>query len=136
MTQQAAIKRGNQTFVESEWFVARITSVGAAPIGTGTTTGIPHGWKEQKVSANGYSYEDVPANARPDNGTAVYNGSPAFPIGGGKAVVNDIVLMRARGVSDQGYPIMEFMAKGGGSGSGSSPSSVQCIGNVLYVTYE
>jgi hypothetical protein len=133
MTQQAAIKRGNQAFVESEWFVARIVSVGAAPIGTGTTTGIPHGWKEQKVSANGYSYEDVPENARPDNGTAVYNGSPAFPIGGGIAVVNDIVLMRARGVSDQGYPILEFIKSG--SGSGGAVSSVQCVGNVLYVTY-
>jgi len=134
MTQQAAIKRGNQTFVESEWFVARIVSVGAAPIGTGTTTGIPHGWKEQKVSANGYSYEDVPENARPDNGTPVFNGSPAFPIGGGQAALNDIVLMRARGVSDQGYPIMEFIKRGSGAGGGTV-TSVQCSGNVLYVTY-
>jgi len=134
MTQQAAIKRGNQTFVESEWFMARITAVGTAPIGTGTATGIPHGWTEQKVSANGYSYEDVPAAARPDNGTAVFNGSPAFPIGGGQAALNDIVLMRARGVSDLGYPIMEFIKRGSGAGGGTV-TSVQCSGNVLYVTY-
>lgn len=137
MTQQAAIKRGNQAFVESEWFMARITAVGTAAIGTGTCTGIPHGWTEQKVCTNGYSYEDVPPEARPDNGTAVFNGSVAFPIGGGQAAVNDIVMMRARGVSDQGYAVMEFIKSGGGGSGGGCGvvSNVQCVGNVLRVTY-
>lgn len=136
MTQQVAVKRGNQTFVESEWFVARITTVGASAIGTISCFGIPHGWVEQKVCTNGYSYEDVPDNARPDSGTAVFNGTPAFPIGGGQAAVGDIVLMRSRSISDQGYAIMEFVKSGGGAGSGcGTVSNVQCVGNVLRVTY-
>lgn len=137
MTQQSVYQFGGKSFVQNEWFVARITAVGTA---TGTTAcdGVPYGWMEQRVCNSGNNYQNVEPDSRPRFGGTAENQSPAFPIGNGTAKVDDIVLMRPRGINANGYPIMEFLPKSsGGTGNNipSAVSSVQCVGNTLYVTY-
>ncbi len=132
MTQQVVYQFGGKSFVENEWFVARITAVGAST-GSGSCDSIPYGWIEQRVCNNGLNYQNIDINARPRFGEVALDKSPAFSIGGGIAKVGDIVLMRTRGITPFGYPVMEFVANG--SGGGGSVSSVQCVGNVLRVTY-
>jgi len=132
MTQQAVYQLGGKSFVENEWFVARITAVGSST-GSGSCDSIPYGWIEQRVCNSGLNYQNIDINARPRFGETALDKSPAFAIGGGGAKVGDIVLMRARGITPAGYPVMEFIASG--SGGSGAVSSVQCVGNVLYVTY-
>jgi hypothetical protein len=135
MTQQAVYQFGGKSFVENEWFVAKITAVGPST-GAGSCNSIPYGWIEQRVCNSGLNYQDIDINARPRFGEIALDRSPAFSIGNGTAQIGDIVLMRARGVTPNGYPVMEFVASGSSGGSGGgSVSSVQCVGNVLYVTY-
>ena len=136
MTQQKVYEFGGKSFVENEWFVARITAVGAST-GAGSCDSIPYGWIEQRVCNNGLNYQNIETNARPRTGGVTLNQSPAFAIGNGTAQVDDIVLMRARGMTPSGYPVMEFIPKSSGSGGtgGGNVSSVQCVGNTLYVTY-
>lgn len=135
MTQQSVYEFGGKSYVANEWFVAKITSAGS-PTGSGVCNGIPYGWIEQRVCNSGYGYQDAEAAGRPDDGDVALNQSPAFAIGNATARVGDIVLMRSRGLSESGYPIMEFLPMGGGGGGGGGTvSSVQCVGNVLYVTY-
>jgi len=130
MTQQSLIEVGGKPFVKNEWFLARITSVGSS-VGSGSCSAIPHAWVEQRVCNNGYAYQNVEADSRGEFGTI--STAPAFRMDGGQAKVGDIVLMRARGVDDMGKPILEFISTSGGGGG--TVSSVQCVGNVLYVTY-
>lgn len=124
---------GNANFVQSEWFVARITSVASTVSGTGTCTGYKHGWIEQRVCANGIDYEDADeASAEGDESLS----SPAYPISGTNAQVNDLVLMRVRGIDQAGNTIYEFLPKGGGGGGTGYVTSVQCTGGLLVVGYE
>lgn len=135
MTQQKVYEFGGKSFVQNEWFVARITAVGPST-GSGQCNSIPYGWIEQRTCNNGLNYQNVENNSRPRYGEIALDRSPAFSIGNGTAQVGDLVLMRERGITPDGYPIMEFISQGGGSGGASgSVSSVQCVGNVLYVTY-
>lgn len=134
MTQQIVRKYSENLFVTNEWFVARITAVGSAT-GSGACQSRPYAWIEQRVCNNGNGYQDIELNSRPNSGGVSQDQAPAFPIGDGIAQVGDIVLMRARGINPDGYPIMEFLPKSGGGSGGGAVSSVQCVGNVLYVTY-
>jgi hypothetical protein len=118
--------------VISEWFVARITAVAGADTGSGACAGRAHGWIEQKVCANGTSYEDA-SSERADSGTTTY--AAAFPIGGGAASVNDLVLMRYKGMDSGALPIYEFIKSGAGGGSGYV-TSVQCTSGMTVVTYD
>jgi hypothetical protein len=110
MTQQAVYEFGGKSYVANEWFVARITSVGSSTGNTGCDS-VPYAWIEQRVCNSGYGYQDAELAGRPDDGETALNQSPAFVIGNGTAQVGDIVLMRARGLSANGYPIMEFLPK-------------------------
>lgn len=146
MTQQSVYEFGGKSYVANEWFVARITSVGSS---TGSTPcdSIPYGWIEQRVCNSGYGYQDAEAAGRPDDGDVALNQSPAFVIGNGSAQVGDIVLMRSRGLSASGYPIMEFLPKAIASTPPTPPSGtwipvqivtlvtdVSCINGNLVVT--
>ena len=136
MTQQSVYEFGGKSYVANEWFVARIASVGSS---TGSTPcdSIPYGWIEQRVCNSGYGYQDAEAAGRPDDGDVALNQSPAFVIGNGSAQVGDIVLMRSRGLSASGYPIMEFLPKGIAS-TPPTPltlvTDVSCINGNLVVT--
>lgn len=110
MTQQSVYEFGGKSYVANEWFVARITSIGSST-GSSSCDSIPYGWIEQRVCNSGYGYQDAEASGRPDDGEVALNQSPAFIIGNGSAQVGDIVLMRSRGLSASGYPIMEFLPK-------------------------
>lgn len=134
MTQQAIYTLGGRSFVANEWFVARITAVGTAT-GSGSCDGTPYGWIEQRVCNSGYNYQNVELASRPEDGQVSLNQSPAFAIGSGTAQVGDVVMMRPRGMSGSGFPIMEFLPKSSGGAGGGAVSSVQCVGNILYVTY-
>lgn len=110
MTQQSVYEFGGKSYVANEWFVARITSVGSTTGNTGCDS-VPYAWIEQRVCNSGYGYQDAELAGRPDDGETALNQSPAFVIGNGTAQVGDIVLMRTRGLSANGYPIMEFLPK-------------------------
>lgn len=122
---------GNANFVQSEWFVARITAVDAVQSGTGSCVGYKHSWIEQRVCANGIHYEDADeASAENSDGFL----APAYPISGVSAAVDDLVIMRVRGIDTYGTTIYEFLPKTGGGGTGYV-TSVQCTGGYLIVTY-
>lgn len=125
---------GSAQFTQSEWFVARITSVATTSSGSGACSGYKHGWIEQRVCANGIAYEDADvASAEEDEDLA----SPAYPITGVNAAVNDLVLMRTRGIDTSGNTIYEFLPKGGGTAPSSGyVTSVQCTSGLLSVTYD
>lgn len=121
----------NTGVVFSEWFVAKITSVSSTQSGTGSCIGYPHAWIEQKVCANGINYENAPAESA-EVGTTTNN--VAYPINSVNAQVNDLVLMRIRGIDQVGKTIFEFIPKSGIGGTGFV-TSVQCTGGLLVVTY-
>lgn len=134
MAIQPVRQYGKNLTVESEWIVARITEVGATPQDIGDEGSIPHGWQEQKVNTTGYGYSDADQTAR--YGTTTIGQNQAFQIGGGTSTVGQLVMMRPRGVDQNGYPVWEFMPKGGGGGGDCNPvTSVQCTGGMLVVTY-
>lgn len=124
---------GSSMTVPSEWFVARITSVDTSSSGSGSCVGFKHGWIEQKVCANGIGYEDADEDSAEDDGGL---DSPAYPINGVNASVNDLVLMRTRGIDTSGNTIYEFMHGAGGGGGTGYVTSVQCTGGTLIVTYD
>lgn len=123
---------GNANFVQSEWFVARITAVDTVQSGTGSCVGYKHSWIEQRVCANGIHYQDADeASAENSDGFL----APAYPISGVNAAVDDLVIMRVRGVDTSGNTIYEFLPKSGGGGGTGYVTSVQCTGGYLIVTY-
>ncbi len=125
---------GGSSIVFSEWFVARITAVAVSSSGSGACSGFAHSWIEQRVCRNGIGYEDAYADSA-EAGTAT--DSPAYPINGINAAVNDLVLMRVRGIDQTGITIYEFMHGAGGGGGGSGyVTSVQCTSGLLTVTYD
>ncbi len=116
----------------SEWFVAKITAVGAA-VGAAPCNGIPHGWTTMKPCDNWSKYRD-------QAGYPVISGTttnvPAYAIDGSAASVNDIVLMRYR-ARPSGMPVMEFIKSGGGGGTPVSQTvvtAVTCSNGTLTVT--
>lgn len=120
---------GNANFVQSEWFVARITAVDTVQSGTGSCVGYKHSWIEQRVCANGIHYQDADeASAENSDGFL----APAYPINNVSAFVNDLVLMRVRGVDQSGNTIYEFIPRSSqwfsSSDLGGSPPS-NSIGN-------
>jgi len=133
MTQQAVYQLGGKSFVENEWFVARITAVGSST-GSGSCDSIPYGWIEQRVCNNGLNYQNVEINARPRFGEVALDKSPAFAIGNGTAQVDDIVLMRARGITPSGYPVMEFIPQGGAVLRITVVTDISCTNGILSVT--
>jgi hypothetical protein len=126
------IGTNGQMIVQSEWFVARITEVDASETGTGSCAGTKHGWIEQAVCNNGTAYEDAPAE-QAEAGDVNYNS--AYPINGGTATVNDLVLMRVKGLDDDGLSVYEFLPIPTSGGSGYV-TSVQCTSGMLVVTYD
>lgn len=126
------IGMNGQMIVQSEWFVARITEVDSSTTGTGDCSGKKHGWIEQAICANGTAYEDAPAE-QAEVGDLDFNS--AYRIGGGVAAVNDLVLMRVKGLDSDGLAVYEFMQGGGGAVlSQSVVTDVTCSGSTLVVT--
>ena len=119
--------------VPSEWFIARITSVAASQSGSASCLGDAHGWIEQSICANGFSYEDDPEG---QSGTTTVD--PAFALDGTQALVNDIVLMRPRSIGANDLTVFEFFKGGGTPNNLDCPhvTSVQCTGGMLVVTYD
>lgn len=127
---------GKNQVVTPEWFVARITEVGASQTGSGTCIGYPHGWIEQSVCKNAIGYEDAPVESA-DTGTLTDSDNLAYMIGGGQATVDDLVLMRIKAIDTDGKTVYEFQTKGGGGGGGTGyVTSVQCTGGYLIVSYD
>ena len=130
-TQIIPVSPDGSVAIPSEWLVARITEVGATQSGSGTCLGYPHAWIEQKVCANGYDYEDNVETG--ENGTLTVQ--PAFAIDGTQAQVDDIVLVRTRGISSNGDAVYEFFKAGVGSPvSQTVVTGVTCSNGNLVVT--
>lgn len=106
----------------SEWFAAKITEVGAET-GSAPCNGIPHAWTTLQPCP------DQQKNKTPVAGYPVVVGTvakmPAFALDGSAAAVDDIVLMRQRGLDSTGNPVMEFMSIGGGGSSGGGNARVK-----------
>ena len=119
--------------VPSEWFIARIKSVAASQSGSASCLGYAHGWIEQSICANGFSYEDDPEG---QSGTTTVD--PAFALDGTQASVDDIVLMRPRSIGANDLTVFEFFKGGGTPNNLDCPhvTSVQCTGGMLVVTYD
>ena len=109
-TQKIQISRDGTVMVPSEWIVAKITSVGSVQSGSGACVGYPHAWIEQKICSNGIGYEDNTQTGRAGTLTI----QPAYSIDGSKANVSDIVLVRAKSISNNGDTIYEFSKTGSG----------------------
>ncbi len=115
--------------VPSEWFIARITSVAASQSGSASCLGYAHGWIEQSICANGFSYEDDPEG---QSGTTSVD--PAFALDGTQASVDDIVLMRPRSIGANDLTIFEFIKPGVGAPvSQAVVTDVTCSGTTLTV---
>lgn len=122
-----------QMEVRSEWFVARITAVDSSTTGSGDCSAKKHSWIEQKICKNGTAYEDAASDSA-ETGD-ITTGGWAFKIGGGTAAVDDIVLMRYKGMDSSALPVYEFMQGGGGPDvSLSVVTNVTCTGGSLVVT--
>lgn len=94
-------------------------------------------WEEVRPLLNGSGYETAPGGQTGTNSTAY-----AAELNGLASVPNDaIVILWPRVIADTSalsasgevVALMEFQYAGGGAGG--AVSSVQCIGNTLYVTY-
>ena len=133
ISQVRTVGLNGQQEVSSEWFVARITAVDSSDTGTGDCAGRRHEWIEQRICKNGTAYEDAASDSA-ETGDFT-NGNWAYPIGGGAASVNDIVLMRYKCMNSDGYAIYEFIMTGSGGGSGYV-TSVQCTSGMTIVTYD
>ena len=129
-TQIIPVSPDGSVAIPSEWLIARIIEVGESQLGSGSCIGYPHAWVEQKVCSNGYDYEDN--NETGENGTLTIQ--PAFALDGSKASVDDIVLVRSRGISSGGDAVYEFIKSGvGASVSQSVVTDVTCSGTTLTV---
>jgi hypothetical protein len=136
-TQNIKISSNGIVSIPSEWSVAKITSVGTTQSGSGSCVGYPHAWIEQRICSNGVGYEDNPETGR----TGTLTIQSAYAVDGSKASVNDLVLLRARAISNNGDTVYEFFKGGSGGGTPVTMdcphvSSVQCTGGLLIVTYD
>lgn len=115
----------------SEWFVAKITAVGAA-VDPAPCNGIPHAWTTMEPCANATKFRDDRVDYPVIKGTTTI--MPAYAIDGSASTVGAIVLMRYRARPD-GMPVMEFLKMTGGGGAGQGVEAVQCVAGMLVVTY-
>lgn len=119
-------------FIQDEIIIAKIT--GNFTIGSF----VFYTWSEVRPLIDGSGYE-VLTGGRVGDSTSMY----AAEMNGVATVPNDtIVTLRPRIIADtstlsgsgQLVSLYEFQHSSGGGGS-SGVSAVQCVGNVLYVTY-
>ena len=115
----------------TEWFVAKITEVGAA-VDAAPCDGIPHGWTTMEPCSNATKFRVDRVDYPVIKGTTTI--MPAYAIDGSASTVGTIVMMRYR-ARPNGMPVMEFIKSGGGGGVGSGVESVQCVAGMLVVTY-
>lgn len=94
-------------------------------------------WSEVRALLNGSGYEVV-TGGRTGTSTAAY----AAEINGSSSVAtNTIVTLYKRIIADTtplgagGGVVALYEFTAGGGGGGGAVSSVQCVGNILYVTY-
>jgi hypothetical protein len=94
-------------------------------------------WSEVRALLNGSGYEVV-TGGRTGTSTAAY----ATEINGSSSVAtNTIVTLYKRIIADTtplgagGGVVALYEFTAGGGGGGGAVSSVQCVGNILYVTY-
>jgi len=110
-----------------QWFVAEITGTvaGSSPV--------IHKWKKKVPQKDGKTYEDANPSVIGD-GTSNPAYLPALTSGDtSTAKASGLVFMRIRSTNDSGQCVYEIVgAAGGGAGI---VSNVQCVGNVLRVTY-
>ena len=106
--------------------VARITG----SYGTSESGNTIYMWEEMTVAGTGQDYELKDFGIIGDGET-----NQAFEMNNLPAATGRIVRLRVRGAGSENRGQINYEFDLGGSGA-SSPSSVQCIGNVLYVTYE
>lgn len=120
---------------QDEMITAKIT--GKFVLGTTTF----YQWQEVRALLDGSGYEALSEGRTGDNVS-----NYAAEMNGSSSVPNDtIVVLRPRIIADtstlsgsgQIVSLLEFQysSGGGGSCSGNAVSAVQCVGNVLYVTY-
>jgi hypothetical protein len=117
----------------SEWFVAKITSVGTA--GAPPDDGVPHGWTTMRPGDNFTKYY---TDAYYPTITGSTTNMPAYSLDGSAAAVDDIVMMRYR-ARPNGMPVMEFIKSGSGGGAPFQievVTDVSCVDGVLTVTKE
>lgn len=121
--------------IQDESVTAKIT--GSFMLGTATF----YEWEEVRALPDGSGYETIVDGRFGDNTqnyAAELNSSASVP-------VDTIVVLRPRTIADTStlssagsfVSLFEFQYAGGGGGGGCGGpvSSVQCVGNVLYVTY-
>jgi hypothetical protein len=90
--------------VESEWFPAKITEVGAAVV-DGSCSGIPHSWKRLVPCARYQNHED---RAGLPIITGHITDNPAYAVDGTAATVGAVVLMRFYGTPG-GTAVYQFL---------------------------
>ena len=106
--------------------VARITG----SYGTSESGNTIYMWEEMTVAGTGQDYELKDFGIIGDGET-----NQAFEMNNLPAATGRIVRLRVRGAGSENRGQINYEFDLGG-GSGSTISSVQCVGNILYVTYE
>ena len=107
--------------------VARITG----SYGTSESGNTIYMWEEMTVAGTGQDYELKDFGIIGDGKT-----NQAFEMNNLPAATGRIVRLRVRGAGSENRGQINYEFDLGGGGSGSTISSVQCVGNILYVTYE
>lgn len=107
--------------------VARITG----SYGTSESGNTIYMWEEMTVAGTGQDYELKDFGIIGDGET-----NQAFEMNNLPAATGRIVRLRVRGAGSENRGQVNYEFDLGGGGSGSTISSVQCVGNILYVTYE
>ena len=107
--------------------VARITG----SYGTSESGNTIYMWEEMTVAGTGQDYELKDFGIIGDGET-----NQAFEMNNLPAATGRIVRLRVRGAGSENRGQINYEFDLGGGGSGSTISSVQCVGNILYVTYE
>ena len=105
---------------------ARITG----SYGTSESGNTIYMWEEMTVAGTGQDYELKDFGIIGDGET-----NQAFEMNNLPAATGRIVRLRVRGAGSENRGQINYEFDLGG-GSGSTISSVQCVGNILYVTYE
>lgn len=124
----------NNLYTNTEWFLAKITSV--CPPLEETCDNYGCSWEQMVYCSNlkalTNDYNDLL------KGDCLLGENVAYPISGVPPAVGDIVLMRFRGNTDQINNVYEFAGTGGAAPEPTNNScftvkSVQCTNNILQV---
>ena len=124
-------------YTPESFFLAVITAVGPKQ---GTPENYPCSWKQYPFAPSG-SGLDLNNNQSIMFGDYTQNKNTAYPINNAvEPVVDSVVLMRFRLLSDTGVNIYEFVSAGGGGGSQPSTScfgikSLQCSAGTLMAVF-